>query len=374
MQEVTEPEPIRDDITDQLKALGQQLKQSNKAKKKPNTFSPFCAWILDVHHVVLQSMIPGMEMDTARLSGLIQQYESEIETLPCDLKQGSDARHTLLKQKIQVQDKAYEMIATAVVQSWDRVHRLKQDYEKRNQHRNINTDNTALRWVQWVNTNVPGPNNKTRQVFREEDDEVPSSVESTYLESHAAATAALKALDEVRRSMNEFWTSADINTPLDTMETLRQQETNLMQAAVEAVQYRTVARHRMLEEKHRRLLPNLPMEDEGVDMEDIELLKAQILGTINDEKLRRKAFRYQEVREMIMNAVMYETSRIQSAVSTLYQSMLVQVQACNDDLNVVEQHLARQKKDVPALPDCEHSMELKRRQAVFRIVKSHSFV
>tara|TARA_Y100001970_G_scaffold261666_1_gene345045 strand:- start:119 stop:1225 length:1107 start_codon:yes stop_codon:yes gene_type:complete len=367
MEEVTEP-----DIGKQLEALKRQLASTPAPKKKEHTFSPFCTWILDVHKIVLQSMIPGMKMDTETLANKIKEFEEEIEDLPCTLPPAKDQRHAILWQRIRVQDQAYKMIAFAVVSSWQRVYNLKQAYEERSRSRNLETDSTAQKWENWVKQQVL-PSRRSTAPQHEDDATAPSNAQTTYYESHVDATQALEALDKVRRAMNEFWQHATTDTPIHTLESLQQQETQLMQAAVEAVQYRTVARHRMLEEKHRAALPNFEMQDEGVDMEDIELLKMQILGTINDEKLRRKAFRYQEIREMVTNAVMYELSRVQKSVCILYQSMLIQMQACDDDLNIIEQNMARKKKEITPLPDCEYSMELQRRQDVFRTIKSHQF-
>jgi len=377
MQEVTEPEQ---NIADQLRLLGEQLKHVKKTSKK-KSFSPFCEWILDIHRIVLTGMVPGMEMDAENLSNIVRQYESEIETLPCKISlKADDIRRTIFMQKIEVKNKSYRMIATAVVESWEGVYALKKNYEKRNDERNKETDTTAMQWKNWVNEHVVVDRSSAAPVepnMEKENNVVPSLAESTYMESHQAANAAMAALDEVRKSINEFWQTATIDTAeLDTIEKLRQQEANLMQAAVKAVEYRTVARHRMLEEKDRQQRPHLlPMkEEEKIEKDDIELLKMQLLGTIQEERLRRKAFRYQEIRELIGNAVQYEISRMQCVVRTLHQTMLVQVQACDDDLNIIEQQMKRQHKELLPLPDdCDHSMEVLRRQEVFRIIKSHSF-
>lgn len=372
MQEVTEPER---NIADQLQLLGEQLKNvSEKNERKP--FSALCDWILEVHRIVICGMVPGMEMDAENLSTIIRQYESEIETLPCNLSmEDGDVRRTIFMQKIEVRNKAYRMIATAVVDSWKGVYALKKNYEKRNIERSKETDATALQWKNWVNEHVVVDDSVAEEEleYTKKKENVPSLVESTYMESHQAANAAVKALDEVRKSMLEFWRTATVDTEIDTIETLRQREANLMQAAVKAVEYRTVARHRMLEEKRRRNPPHLPMKEDEVESEDLALLKMQLLGTIHEETLRRKAFRYQEIRELVGNAVHYEISRIHSVVRTLYQRMLVQAQACDDDMNIIEQQMKRQSKEVLPLPDCDHSMELLRRQEVFRIIKSHSF-
>lgn len=372
MDEVTEP-PKENNITDQLKRLKQQLEATPTPKKRHN-FSPFCTWVMDVHRLVLEGMVPGKIMDTEALTARINAFAGEIEDLPCPLSPRTDQRHAILLQKIKVHDQAYQMIAFAVVSSWRRVFVLKQEYEKRNFQRNMETEASAQQWVDWVTSQMAPKQPRQMSRKTEEEQTVPSNAQTTYYDSHVAAKHALEALDEVRRSMNDFWSTATSETPVHTLEELQRQETRLMQVAVEAVQYRAVARHRMLEEEQRQVLPNLPMEEEGVDLEDIDMLKMQVLGTINEEKLRRKAFRYQEIREMISNAVVYELSRVQKNICTLYQSMLVQLQACDDDLNIIEQQMKRQKKEVPPLPECEYSMELKRRQEVFRTIKTHRFV
>ena len=366
-------------IEQELVALQEKIKAGNeKKKKKPKTFLPFCKWILDVHDLVLQGMIPGIDMDTAALALLIETFRGEIEDLPCDLNASEDdPRATLIRQKIQVQDRAYEMIAHTVVQSWARVNALKVAYEDRNANRNGETDATAKKWVDWVNETIPEPAMVVPPMNPEEEEaKVPSTAEKTYLEAHHAAQTALAALDQVRREMTEFWKNATVDTPTCTLEALRQQETALMRSAVEAVQYRTVARHRMLDEdKVSSDLPQLPVDDgkSAAAKDDVALLRNQILLTINGEMLRRKAFRNQEVRELVANAVLYETSRVQAAVRTLYKSMLVQVQSCEDDIDMVDQAMRRGGRTAEPLDDCGYSMELRRRQEAFRTIEKVQF-